>query len=278
MIGSMAQRRVLVQSLELIVPAIAIVAATAACDTHHGGPLPGRASSEWSRNYTLQDGGELQVVGAGGTIDVQGTTSPTIDVKAERIVRAVTDDMASSMAPRVRINEDVTPDKIVLRSEGLAGITVGVEVEVNFHVTVPEGTKLRLRSANGDITMTNLSGAIVASSANGAIVGKGLKGGVDARSTNGSITIDMVAVSKDPVDLRATNGTIQLSVPSTANANVEATCTNGSVDFSDLPLQLAGEQTKRRTRGRLNEGGTPIGLTTTNGDIRLRSTSSSVAP
>ena len=110
------------------------------------------------------------------------------------------------MAPRVRISEDVTPDKIVLRSEGLGGITVGVEIEVNFHVTVPAGTKLRLRSANGDITMTNVDGTIVASSSNGAIIGKALRGGIDARATNGSITIDMAAVSKDPIDLRATNG------------------------------------------------------------------------
>ena len=88
----------------------------------------------------------------------------------------------------------------------------------------------------------------------------------------------MAAVSKDPIDLRATNGAIQLSLPPTADANVEATCTNGSVDFSNLPLQLAGEQTKRRTRGRLNEGGTPIDLTTTNGDIQLLASTPGAAP
>ena len=257
---------------------VALAATVAACNPHSRGPLPGRASSEWTRSYAIQPGGEFQVVGAGGTIEVQGTTNPAIDVKAERVVRAATDAMAASMAPRVRISEDVTPDKIVLRNEGLGGITVGADIEVNFHITVPLGTKLRLRSANGDITMTNVDGTIVASSSNGAIVGKALRGGIDARATNGSITIDMAAVSKDPIDLRATNGAIKLSLPPTANANVEATCTNGSVDYSGLPLQLAGEQTKRRTRGRLNEGGTPIDLTTTNGDIQLLASTPGVAP
>lgn len=257
---------------------VALAATVAACNPHRVGLLPGRASSEWTRSYTIQPGGEFQVVGAGGTIDVQGTTNPAIEVKAERVVRAATDAMAASMAPRVRITEDVTPDKIVLRNEGLGGITVGVEIAVNFHVTVPAGTKLRLRSSKGDITMTNVDGTIVASSSNGAIIGKALRGGIDARATNGTITIDMAAVSKDPIDLRATNGAIQLSLPPTADANVEATCTNGSVDFSNLPLQLAGEQTKRRTRGRLNEGGTPIDLTTTNGDIHLLASTPGVAP
>ena len=257
---------------------VALSAMVAACNPHSGGPLAGRASNEWTRSYAIQPGGEFQVVGAGGTIEVQGTTNPAIDVKAERVVRAATDAMATSMAPRVRISEDVTPDKIVLRTEGLGGITVGVDIEVNFHVTVPVGTKLRLRSANGDITMTNVDGTIVASNSNGAIIGKALRGGIDARAINGNITIDMAAVSKDPIDLRATNGAIQLSLPPTANANVEANCTNGSVDFGNLPLQLTGEQTKRRTRGRLNEGGTPVDLTATNGDIHLLASTPGVAP
>ena len=46
---------------------------------HRGGPLPGHASSEWTRSYAIQPGGEFQVVGAGGTIDVQGTTNPAIE-------------------------------------------------------------------------------------------------------------------------------------------------------------------------------------------------------
>ena len=279
MIGCMARSRDRILRTVQTGIVVALVATVAACNPHRVGPLSGRASSEWTRSYAIQAGGEFQVVGAGGTIDVQGSANPAIDVMAERVVRAATDTMAASMVSKVRISEDVTPEKIVLRSEGLDGITIGVEIEVNFHIQVPAGTKLRLRSSNGDITMTNVDGTIVASSSNGSIIGKALRGGIDARSTNGSITIDMAAVSKDPIDVRVTNGGIELALPPIANANVEATCTNGSVDFSGLPLQLTGEQTKRRTRGRLNEGGTAIDLTTTNGDIRLRASSTpGVAP
>ena len=276
MIGCMAHCRVLVQSPRLLGLAL-LAAVLGSCNMHRGGTLPGHASNEWTRNYAIPAGGQFQIVGASGTIDVQGTTGSTIDVKAERVVRAATDAMAESMVSRVRISEDVAPDKIVLRSEGLGGVTVGVDIAVNFHVTVPVGIALRLHSANGDITVANVDGALVASSSNGSIIGKALRGGVDARATNGSVTIDLASVSKDPVDVRATNGAIELSVPPTANANIEANCTNGSVDFGDLPLEMTGEQTKRRTRGRLNEGGAPIELTTINGNIRLHaSTTSSV--
>ena len=244
--------------------------ALAGCDAHRGGPLEGRASDEWTRSYTLATGGEFQVVGAVGVIDVQGGSGPTIDVRAERVVRARTDAAAQPMVTHVRIAEDVAPDKIVLRSEGLGGIVIGAEVEVNFHITVPASTRLRLRAAGGDISVANVDGTVVASSTNGAITGKALGGGVDARSTNGNITMDLAAVSKDPVDLRAVNGAVALSLPPAANANVEANCTNGVIDIADLPIEILGEQTKRRSRGRLNEGGTPVEVTTTNGDIHIR--------
>ncbi len=176
--------------------------AVAGCDMHHGAPLEGRASDEWTRTYTLDPGGEFQVVGAVGSIDVKAGSGSTIDVRAERIVRARTDAAAQPMVTHVRIGEDVASDKIVLRSDGLGGIVVGAEVEVNFHITVPAATRLRLRATGGDITLADVTGAVVASSTNGGIVGKGLGGGVDARSTNGPITIDLAALSRDPVDLQ----------------------------------------------------------------------------
>lgn len=235
-----------------------------------GGELKGRATDVWARSYTVQDGGEFQIVGAVGTIEVQGSDAPAIEVKAERVVRSSSDAMAQQAVSRIRITEDVTPNKVVLRNEGLGGIVVGVDVAVNFHVTVPRSTRVRLRAAGGDIIVANVNGTVVASSTNGSITGTALGGGVEARSTNGSVTIDLAAVGTDPVELRATNGAIALAVPPAANANLEATCTNGTIDIADVPLQVTGEQSARKTRGRLNAGGAPIDLTTTNGNIKVR--------
>jgi hypothetical protein len=246
-----------------------VAVSLAACDMHHG-PLQGRASDEWSRSYTLDPAGELQIVGGSGVIDVQAGSGPAIDVRAERIVKASTNAAAEPLVSRVRIDEDVTPGKIVLRNEGLGGILVGVDVEVNFHVTLPASTRLRLHAANGNITVANLEGAVVAASTNGSLTVKSHRGGLDARSTNGSITVDLAAVPRDPVDLRTVNGTLTLTLPRDGNANIETNIANGSLDTADLPLEKLGEQTRRRTRVRLNDGGTPIELTATNGDIHIR--------
>jgi hypothetical protein len=235
-----------------------------------GRTLAGHASDVWTRSYTIRPEAEFQVVGGAGNIEVTAGTGPTIEVKAERVVRASSDAAAQSMVSKVQISEDVSADKVVLRNEGLGGIIIGVDIQVNFHVEVPPATRLRVHAANGDITLTNILGAIVASSVNGSITGTSLGGGIDARSTNGNVTIDLASVSKEPIDIRVVNGEVALTLPATANAKLEASCTNGSIDVTDVPLQLTGEQTTRRVRGRLNEGGTPVEMTSTNGNIRVR--------
>lgn len=185
-------------------------------------------------------------------------------------MRSSSDAIAQQAVSRIRISEDVSPARVVLRNEGLGGVVVGVEVEVNFRVTVPVSTRLRLRTSGGDISVANVDGTVVASATNGAIAGKALGGGVEVRATNGAISIDLAAVGQSPVELRATNGAITLTLPPNTNANLEANCTNGSIDIADLPLQVTGEQSARKARGRLNGGGAPIELTTTNGNIRVR--------
>ena len=71
------------------------------------------------------------------------------------------------------------------------------------------------------------------------------------------------------IELRTVNGELKLTLPGNANANLSASVTNGVIDTSGLALDLMGEQTRRRVRGRLNGGGTPIELATTNGPIRV---------
>jgi DUF4097 and DUF4098 domain-containing protein YvlB len=51
--------------------------------------------------------------------------------------------------------------------------------------------------------------------------------------------------------------------------NLSASTVNGPIEVTGLALDLMGEQSKRRVRGRLNGGGTPIELTTVNGRIQI---------
>jgi DUF4097 and DUF4098 domain-containing protein YvlB len=248
----------------------ALLLFAAGCQGRRNASLTGRASDEWRRSYPISPDGEVQIVGANGSVEIQGGSGSTVEVRAERIVHASTDAAAKEIVPRIGIREDVSSDKIVLLTEGLSGIVIGVNIEVNYHVTMPSSARARVRAVNGDVTVSDVAGQLVLSSTNGQVIGKNLRGGVDARSVNKGVTVSLSSFGRDPVDLRATNGSVDLTVPPDVNASLEANYTNGSFDISkDLTYEPFGEQSRRRARGRLNNGGTPITITTINGNIRV---------
>src|SRR5262245_60821666 len=136
---------------EIRAPAFAVVLALAtllsACHPPGGEPpLAGSATDEWVRQYTLTDGGELQLTNPNGPIDLEGTDSQTVDARIERIVRASTEATAREIVPRIAIREEIDPAKVALRTDGLSGIVIGVETDVRYHVRAPRKTSLRVRS------------------------------------------------------------------------------------------------------------------------------------
>jgi hypothetical protein len=249
-----------------------LLTAAVLCLACHGaapGSLTATASDRWMRTYTIADAGELQIIGSNGSVDVQGVDGNTITVEAERIARAATDAAAREVVPRINIREEASPDKVLVQTEGLGGIVIGVDVSVNYHVSMPRQARLRVRAANGPITVSNVSGGIVLSGVNGTITATGIGGGVDARSVNRDLKIDLASFGRDPVELRSTNGSVDVALPRDASASLLLNVTNGAIDVGHLPFEPFGEQTKRRVRGRLNAGGSPLEVTVVNGGIRL---------
>src|SRR5262245_17720526 len=81
---------------------LGVLCVMAGCDVvHHHATLDGRAADEWTRSYALPADAEVQIVGASGSIDVQGTNGTTVEVRAERIARASTDAAARELLPRI---------------------------------------------------------------------------------------------------------------------------------------------------------------------------------
>ena len=103
--------------------------------------LTARASDQWTRSYPILAGGEFQIVGGNGSVDIRGGDADTIEVSAERIAIASTEASAKQIVPRIQIREDITPEKVVVQTVGLEGLVIGVEVQVNYRVTVPRKTR-----------------------------------------------------------------------------------------------------------------------------------------
>lgn len=246
-----------------------VVIALAGCDLSVGN-LTGRATEEWTRAYPLAAGGEIRIGNTNGRIEVEGVDGSTVEVRAEKIARAATETGARELLPRITIKEDVQSDRVSVETERMSGIMIGVAFEVRYHVRAPKGAVVNVSTTNGGIGLTALAGKVVARTTNGGVTAKDMAGGIEARSTNGGVTIDVASLGSERVSARTTNGGVVLMLPDAAKADVSASCTNGGIIVSpDLTLAVT-EQSRRRLEGRLNGGGTPIDLQTTNGGVRIK--------
>lgn len=247
-----------------------LAVALAGCDVSLGN-LTARATEEWTHTYPLTAGGEVRIVNTNGRIDVEGVDGSTVEVRAERIARGATDAAARELLPRIVIREESKPDRVSLETERMSGIMFGAGFEVRYHVRAPKNAVVNVTNTNGQVVVNALAGKVVAHTTNGGVKGTNLTGGVDGRTTNGSVSIEMASVGPDPVSLETTNGSVTLMLPEKAKATVSASVTNGGITVGALDNFEVTEKSRRRLEGRLNGGGTPVELRTTNGGIRLRS-------
>ncbi len=241
------------------------------CDMSLGN-LAGRATDEWTRTYQLSPGGEVRIGNTNGRVDVEGVDGSTVEVRAERIARAATDAGAKELLPRISIKEDIQPDRVSIETERMGGIMIGANYEVRYHVRAPKNAVVNVSNTNGLVNVVGLSGRVQARTTNGGVRGKDLAGEVDARTTNGGVNLEFAKVGKERITLRTTNGGVSLYLPEDAKADLTATWTNGGVSYSDVKLDVT-EKSRRRLEARMNGGGAPIELHTTNGGIRIRNRS-----
>jgi DUF4097 and DUF4098 domain-containing protein YvlB len=241
----------------------------AACDIV-GGFDAQRESEPWSKNYTLQPGGRVEITNVNGRIELTGGDTDRVEVSAEKIGKGSTVEAAREMLKRIEIREQVTPDRIYLetRLNRSSGFNMG-NGEVRYTVRVPAGASVKLHTVNGGIEVDNVRGRAELETTNGGIVARRIAGGLDASTTNGGVEAEVEELAADGVQMECTNGGLRLRLPANARADISARITNGGINVDGLELDSIGEQSRRRLEGRLNGGGARVRLEGTNGGIRI---------
>src|SRR3954453_21303311 len=104
--------------------ALPLAVGLAACDVSMGN-LTGRATDEWTHTYPLAAGGEVHIGNTNGRVDVEGVDGATVEIRAERIARGVSDDAAKDLLGKIEIKEDTKPDRIAIDTARMGGIMIG---------------------------------------------------------------------------------------------------------------------------------------------------------
>jgi len=254
---------------------MAVITFGAACDVHVGengvslDVASGKVTEEWSRTYSLAKGGKLEIVNTNGAIVVNAAAGPQVEVKATRTARAASDEDAQALLKETSISEDVSPNHVVVQTANGNGILRGRRsVAVEYHVRVPAGIEVMVKTENGGIGLHDLDGTVTASTTNGGVRGTNLSGVYSVHIVNGAIAMDVIRPT-GAIDLDTVNGGVRLDVPSDIKADLEAHAVNGGVSADDSLAMATSDRSRTRIVGKLNGGGIRISATTVNGGVRI---------
>jgi len=233
-----------------------------------------RLQAPFDRTVDVRPGGSVSVENVNGHITVSSWDQPRVRIHAVK--------RASSQEALDAINIDIRQSgnslSIVTRtpkSDGSGFLDFlfgnGGNTAVEYDVTVPRASDLKVDDTNGAISVSDVNGRIELGTTNGRIEALRCGGSVNASTTNGAIRAELLQVAgSNHMDFETTNGSISLTVPPNFGAEVSAETTNGSIR-SDLPVTTRSFS-RRELRGTINGGGVQLGLHTTNGSIEIRST------
>ena len=251
---------------------LGLLAGAGACDVQvHDGKLDvdvysNEAKQEWARTYTLAEGGLVEIANLNGPIDVGPASTPTVDVRAEIIAKGLTDDMAKNILSKGRIEETASPERVKVETVVPRG--VHGSYEVRYRVQLPSGLEAAVSTTNGSVTANGLSGKLKVSVSNGRVELVGMSGPIDAANVNGSLTVKLTRVA-GPVRLETTNGRLELELPASSKANLWARVVNGRMSVSGFPVEEQRGNRIRNLETKLNGGGPPIDVRTTNGRMTI---------
>lgn len=184
-----------------------------------------------------------------------------------------------------------------------SGEEEGAGLQVDYDITAPKGTRLKVESGSGALRLAGLDGPVEAISGSGRIAVEGFTGRVwlqsgygdidaelagknvvVAHATQGSIRLDGVngplnvetgagdvAVTGRPTGdwlVQTGYGQVTLNVGQ-AGFDLDATAVAGLVE-SEAAIATHGTLREHHIRGRVNGGGAKVEVKTGSGDIRIR--------
>ena len=248
-----------------------IAIAAAGCDIVTA-DLRSDESSTWQKSYTLAANGKVEIGNFNGRIRAEPSDGNTVEVTATKKARGASPEQAKASLERASIVETVEPGSVkvetkITRTQGI--VFNGGNLQVEYTVRIPVGAEVRLTTTNGGITVTGLKNRVYAETTNGGVETRGVSGQLEASTTNGGLDIDLASVADGGVKLECTNGGITVRLPREAKATISASITNGGISSGSLPIDITGENSRRRLEGRLNGGGPRLQIEGTNGGITL---------
>jgi DUF4097 and DUF4098 domain-containing protein YvlB len=233
--------------------------------------VTGKAVDDSTRTYPIAPDGVIEIENRNGSIEVSAAEVSQVEVTISRQAEARSDEAAQTLLKQVEIVEERESTRVRLETKAPRDRST----RVNYTVRAPRSLSTVLKTENGRVLVTGMSGQVRASGSNGPIDGKQLAGAVEANTINGPVRMDLASVGGD-INLATVNGPVRLIIPPTVKADFSARSLNGRIMSFGLTFENLDQKSGREMEGRLNGGGPRVRLETTNGPIFITSGSEDV--
>ncbi len=272
----------------------------------------GRRDRVFTLSERVSNGDDVRVFTANGAITVTEATGGTLEYRAEK-ERGDVDDIgfvvrrgSGGITICAIYDDDDECTDTGVNNRGRRWRNWGERARANVTVQVPRGTRVRVGSGNGDVSLamaaaearvasgngrvrvSGVRGEVTASSGNGRVTVEEVTGPVRASSGNGDVTIGTVEgpvsassgngdilVSMERItgsgdmEFSSGNGRVEVTLPASFEAEVDAHTGSGAIT-TDFPIKVTGRLTRSRLRGTIGEGGRRLRMSTGNGSMELR--------
>lgn len=241
-------------------------------------------SESWSNGNKVSTRDLREITLSAGSLTVDGKRNGGIHVKGENrsdiLVRACVQawgasaEEADSLAKSIRIETGS-----IVRAEGVNDES---NWGVSYEIRVPLVTNLKLTTLNGGIGISDVEGTLEFDAKNGGIHLNNVAGNVRGKTTNGGLHINLSGNTwrGSGLDVETTNGGVHLSMPENYSARFETRTVNGGFKSEIGALSVEKDENSRRPginiSKDLNGGGALVRVVTTNGGVKINSTSGRV--
>jgi DUF4097 and DUF4098 domain-containing protein YvlB len=129
---------------------------------------------------------------------------------------------------------------------------------------------LRLGSSDGNVTIRRATGTLEARGSDGHMTVDGEFTAVQMHTSDGNLDLTLAPGSKldTASSVESSDGHVSINLPSTLAADLDISTSDGKIDCS-LPLTMDHYDSSHAIRGKMNGGGTPLSIHTSDGNVRI---------
>jgi len=186
--------------------------------------------------------------------------------------------MGDRHAPHVTVETPATVDLEARTSDGSLNVS-GIQGSLALHtsdgsVDVGDvGGSLRLTASDGAIRIHNVTGTLESRSSDGSVSIEGRFTALQVHTGDGKLDVTLADGSQLTTSSRieASDGRVTVRLPRTLAADLDVHTSDGKIDCQ-LPVVMNGFNSSgsgHNLRGRLNAGGTPLTIHTSDGNVTI---------